>query len=143
MKPAAPAAHRRFFFRDLARQTVVFAEELRGTPHVTFDELFKLQPEKIGARIPRICPGVRIVPEEGQVLGRLPDAKEAVAPLRTAGENLAVFNRFNGQNTAGQVVREASAAMVWSEERSFDRVKGLFFRLVRLRVCVPANPVLP
>ena len=66
-----------------------------------------------------------------------------ISASRAYEANLAVFNRFNGVNTVGQVASELSAAMGWSQERSFEHVKRLFFRLVRLRVSVPANPVLP
>jgi hypothetical protein len=138
-----PEDGRRLFFRYLARETVVFVEELGGRRHIKFDDLFKLPPEAIAALIPQICPGVQIVPEDGQVSARLPGASEAVALFPSDEANLAVFNRFNGVNTVGQVASELSAAMEWPQERSFEHVKRLFFRLVRLRVCVPANPALP
>jgi len=141
MRPGKPVENRRLFFRYMARETVVFVEELCGKPHVTFAELFKLPPEAVSALIPRVCPGVQIVPTEGQVLARLPQASEAVALFGSDEANLAVFNRFNGENTVGQVAMELSAVMAWPQERSFEHVKGLFFRLVRLRVCAPANTI--
>jgi len=130
---------RRQLFRHLARETVVWFEELGGRRHIKFDDLPKLPPEAIAALIPQICPGVRIVPEQGRVSARLPGAGEAVALFPSDEANLAVFNRFNGKNTVGQVANELSAAMAWPQERSLEHVERLFFRLVRLRVCVPAN----
>ena len=143
MKPGKPIDDRRLFFRYLARETVVFVEELGGNRHVKFGDLFKLPPEAIAALIPRICPGVQILPEKDRVLARLPGANEAVALFRTEEANLAVFNRFNGEKTIGQVASEVGAVMGWPEERSMEHVKRLFFHLVVLRVSVPANPVSP
>lgn len=143
MKPRTPIDERRLFFRYLARETVVWCEELCGTPHVKLEDLPKLPPETIAALIPRVSPGVEIVPEEHQVSARLPGASEVVALFPSVEANLAVFNRFNGENTIGQVAGELGAAMLWPPERSLEHVKRLFFHLVRLRVCVPANATLP
>ena len=110
---------------------------------LTFSRLpgTKEEVEAIAALIPQICPGVRIVPEDGQVSARLPGASEVVALFRSDDASLAVFNGFNGQNTIGKVAGELSAAMGWPPERSLEHVKHLFFRLLRMRVCVPANQV--
>lgn len=143
MKPEDPIDGRRRFFRAAARETVVWFEELRGRRHIKFDDLYQLPPEAIAALIPRICPGVQIAPAEGQVTARLEGSGEAVALFPMDEANLAVFNRFNGQNTIGQVAGELSAAMGWPQEHSLERVKDLFFRLLRLRVCAPANADLP
>jgi hypothetical protein len=138
-----PMDERRLFFRYLARETVVWFEELCGKPNVQLADLPKLPPESIAALIPRVCPGVEIVPEDGRVAARLPGASEVVALFASEEANLFVFNRFNGEKTIGQIASELSAAMTWPEERSIGYVKELFFRLVRLRVCVPVNAVLP
>jgi len=143
MKPGDPVGPRRAFFRCAARETVVWFEELRGRRHVKFDDLLKLPPEAIAAIVPGICPGVRIIPAEGHVLAQLEGASDAVDLFPSDEANLAVFNRFNGRNTIGQVVTELSAVMEWPPERSLEHVKGLFFRLLWLRVCAPTNADLP
>jgi hypothetical protein len=134
---------RRLFFRYLARETVVWFEELLGKPNMQLSDLPKLPPEAIAALIPRVCPGVEIIPEEGQVSARLPGASESVVLFPNEEANLLVFNRFNGENTLGQVAGELGAALAWPRERSFAHVKELFFRLVRLKVCLPANTAPP
>jgi hypothetical protein len=141
MKPGNPIDGRRLFFRYAARETAVWLEELGGRRHVKFDDLAKLPPEEIAALVPKICPGVQIVPEDGRVSARLPGASEVVALFQSDDANLAVFNGFNGQNTIGKVAGELSAAMAWPQERSLAHVKQMFMRLLRLRVCVPANDV--
>ena len=143
MKPGDPTAGRRRFFTHAARETVVWFEEVGGHRHVKFSDLPKLPPEEIAALVPQVRPGVRIVPEGGQVSACLPGASEAVALFRTDEANLAVFNRFNGQNSIGKVAGEVSAALAWPPERSLAHVKGLFFHLLNLGVCVPSNPVKP
>ena len=140
MKPGKPIDGRRLFFRYAARETAVWFEELRGRRHVKFDDLAKLPPEEIAALVPQICPGVRIVPGDGQVSARLPGASEAVVLFLSDEANLAVFNGFNGRNSIKKVAGELSAAMAWPREIAMEHVKHLFFRLLRLRVCVPATP---
>jgi len=134
---------RRLFFRYLARETVVWFEELLGKPNMELADLPKLPPEAIAALIPRVCPGVEIIPEEGRVSARLPGATEIVVLFPNGEANLLVFNRFNGENTIGQVAGDLSSALAWPRERSFAHVKDLFFRLVRLRVCLPSNTAPP
>jgi hypothetical protein len=143
MRPEKPIDDRRFFFRQLARETVVWVEELCGRPSVKLTDLPSLPPEAIAALVPQICPGVQIVPEELQISARLPGATGMVVLFESGEANLMVFNGFNGMNTIEKVASDLSAATEWSRERSLDHVKEMFFRLVRLRVCAPANRVLP
>jgi hypothetical protein len=79
------------------------------------------------------------VPGEGRVSARLAGASQMVELFETGEANLPVFNRFNGETTIGQVADSLSRAMDWPRERSLGQGKELFFRLVRLRVCVPVN----
>lgn len=143
MRPVKPIDDRRLFFRNFARETMAWFEELGGKPNVKLADLPDLPPEALAALIPRILPGVQIIPEKEQVSARLPGASETVVLFPCDEANLAIFNRFNGENSIGKVVAELSVAMKWPQERSLAHVKHLFFRLVRLRVCAPANTVSP
>jgi hypothetical protein len=138
MRPENPV-DRRLYFRYLARETVTWFEEFRGKPNRQLSELPKLSDEAIAALIPRICPGVQIVPGDGRVSARLAGASQMVELFETNEASLLVFNHFNGESTIGQVADSLSVAMDWPRERSLGQVKELFFRLVRLRVCVPVN----
>ena len=135
-----PIDDRRLFFRYIAKEAVVWFDELRGRRNVKFGDLLKLPPETIAALVPQIRPGVQIVPEKGRVSARLPGASEALVLFPSDEANLAVFNGFNGENTIGKVAEDLSATMNWPQERSLEYVRGLFFRLLSLRVCVPTNP---
>jgi hypothetical protein len=141
MNPPNITDNRRLFFRYLARETVAWFEEFGGKPNVNLADLPKLPPEALAALIPRMLPGIEIIPGKDQVSARLPGAAEPVVLFPANDANLAVFNRFNGVNTIGSVAAELSAALSWPPEQSLGNVKRLFFRLVSLRVCVPANTV--
>jgi len=130
---------RRLCFRYFARDTMAWVEEVFGKPQVQLTDLPTLPAEVLGELIPQVCPGVRILPQETRVCGRLEGANETLTLFSRNNANLFVFNRFNGQQTLGAIARELGAEMNWPCDRAFVYVRGLFFRLVGLRVCVPAN----
>jgi|GEM_PF-833962 len=134
-------AMRRRFFRYMARETVVWFEELCGRPHVRISDVAKLPPERLRGVVPRIRPGVQIIPEQGRVCARLAEQAEMVEVLRTGEAELFVFNRFNGQKRLEEIAQELGAAMSWPPERSFAFVREFFLRLLRMRICVPAQPL--
>lgn len=134
-------AGRRLFFRYMARETVVWFEELCGRPHVLISDVAKLPPERLRGVIPRIGPGVQIIPEQERVCARLPDQTQPVEVLRTDEAGLFVFNRFNGQKQLQEIAEELGAAMTWPPERSFAFVREFFLKLLVMRVCVPAKPL--
>ncbi len=118
----------------------MWLEEAAGRPQARLADLSELPAEALARLKPQVCPGVEIIPGQDQVSARLPGA-EAPVPLFAADEaNLFVFNRFNGQTPIGRIAEELNAALSWPQERSFAHVRGLFLRLVRLQVSVPANP---
>lgn len=139
MRTGGPIDGRRLFFRSLAREAMVLCEEVGGRRHVKFEDLPKLPPGEIATLVPQICPGVQIVREGDRVSARMPGATESVALFPSDQANQAAFDRFNGQNSIARVAAEVSIVMSWPRQQSLDHVKGLFFRLVRLRVCAPAN----
>ena len=133
-----PAGRRRFF-RYMARETVVWFEQLCGRPHILISDIARLPPEVLTSVIPRMRPGLQIIAGVDRVSARLPDGDRTVELLPCDEANLFVFNRFNGQNGLGQISAELAAAMSWPPERSFAFVRDLFLRLLALQVCVPAN----
>lgn len=135
-------ARRRLFFRYMARETLVWCEEMCGVRHIRLSDIPKFPPQAFAALIPRVCPGVEIVPQAGRVCARLPGAKDTVTLFPASDDAcLAVFNRFNGRNTLGQAASSLAGAMGWSAAESMSRVRALFLRLLALRVCVPCNDV--
>ena len=134
------ALGRRTCFRYLARDAIVWFEELCGIRHMTFAEIRGFPDEVFAAIVPQFCPGVEICVEAGRVCARLPDTEERLTLLSTADQPaLAIFNRFNGRNPVGEIVGEMAAAMDWSAGEAGARVRALFLRLLELRVCAPYN----
>lgn len=133
-------AGRRSFFRHMARETVVWFEELGGHRHILLSEVAKYPPATLSVLMPRISPGVQILAEQGRVSARLPGQEQALPLFPTEGADLFVFNRFNGQTELGKIAAELGAEMGWPAERSFSFVRERFLKLLMLRVCVPANP---
>jgi hypothetical protein len=120
---------RRSFFRLLARDVLVEAEEVRGVRHVTYGELFAAPDEKLGRLVPIVRPGIAIVPGECEVKARMPEGteKRLFESTRLA---LLIFNSFNGQNTLEQVGRIVSAGMNWPQDDGFRAARALFLKLV-------------
>jgi hypothetical protein len=136
---ASPGADRRGFFRRFAGEGAAFLDEIQGRPQIPISDLSKVPDAELARQAPVIREGVAILPEEQQVSARLPGEEMAIVLFSREPAHLFIFNRLNGRTTLGQTSRELSAEMGWTEEQSFVAVKALFFRLVRLRVCVSSN----
>jgi hypothetical protein len=134
---------RRNFFRDAAREALVWLEDARGKPNLQLADLPDLDAATLGALTPLIRPDVQIIPLEDKVCAGVPGEAETVELFALDDESLAVFNRFNGRQTISQISDDLSAALGWPATESFSRVRAHFLRLVQLRVCVPGNPTPP
>jgi hypothetical protein len=134
-------AGRRGFFRLFARESVVALDELRGRPQLRLADLPQLPDATLEQIAPAILEGVTVIPEEQRITARPPACQQAIVLFARDPVPVFIFNRFNGRSTLAQISKELSAQQQWPQEQSFAAVKALFFRLVRLRVCVPANCV--
>lgn len=133
---------RRGFFRHMARETLVWCEEMCGVRHVRLSHVAGFPPPVFAALIPRICPDVRITTDGERVCARVPGVADSLALFPIADNaSLTIFNSFNGQTTIGQIADGIAGRMAWSPDESMARVRALFLRLLDLRVCVPCNNV--
>jgi hypothetical protein len=136
------AAPRRLFFRFMARETLVWCEELCGVRHVRLSDVAGFPPHVFASLIPKVCPGVEILPEAARVCARLPGAKDAIPLFSTADQaSLAVFNSFNGETALGKIAGDLAGSMAWTAAESAARVRELFLKLLELRVCAPCNGI--
>jgi hypothetical protein len=143
-KRSPGGVRRRHFFRDMARETLVWCEEMCGMRHMKLSDIPNLPPQAFEALMPRVRPEVVIAPEDGQVRARVPGVKEAVLLFAAAdASTLAMFNAFNGHQTVAQIARKLEGEMGWTPEQSMANVRALFLRLLELRVCVPGNDPAP
>ncbi len=135
------AFNRRGFFRSFLGEAASLLDEARGIPQYRLDNLWNLSDE-VTARIkPAMVPNIEILIADDQVHARSRGKKEAFAIFRCEPQAGFVFNRFNGQNTIGQISIELAKAFSWDEADAFSYTREFFLRLARLRVCVPVNPV--
>jgi len=131
---------RRRFFKQLARESLTFVDEIRGIPQCRLSDLQKLPDQTISKLIPRVSPGVQIIVGDGQVRARIPGRKELKVLFGVEAPELEIFNRFNGINTIAQVTEHLARLYGVSGDEMLPRVRALFFRLAQESVCVPGNP---
>jgi hypothetical protein len=133
---------------------LVLAGALKGRGSYRLSELDKLPDEKLAQIRPMVNPEYEIFVDQGYLCARSRRPSPPAPPAksrRTAGEggklftlereNLAVFNRFDGQHSLAEIGREASAEMGWDEAAGFERARDVFLSLVGRLVCVPSGPL--
>jgi hypothetical protein len=132
---------RRSFLPMLLREIAVTIQSAQGTPTHQINELGDLPDDELAAIRPIINPICRIHVADGQVCSQPRDKEDA--PLRvhfpTAPENLAVFNRINGQQTLGEIAESVAGQFGWEPERAFSHTRELFLALASYLVAVPQN----
>lgn len=132
---------RRQFFPQLLRELVVFLDTIKGTPSHQLAQIGLLPEETLRAIIPMVNPAYQIRVVDGDVCSQEKGKPEA--PLRRhfpkSPENLAVFNRINGQHTLGEIGALVGAELGWDEPEAFAHVKALFLTLLNDLAVVPKN----
>jgi hypothetical protein len=132
---------RRLFFEQFAGEVIAWIEELGGTPHFKLADLGELPQSSLASLIPQVCADAEIIADSEKAYARNPGSSSPDWMFDFDERNTFIFNRFNGRNSIGRVAEELSAAMSLDLEESYDHVRELFLRLVRLRVCMPRNAV--
>jgi hypothetical protein len=138
-KAIAGASGRRAFFRWLAREGAARFDELRDRPQMRLSDLPLLPAAQAAALKPGILPGVEILPEERDILARVPGRPQPVALFPAVSASLGMFNRFNGSNTLAEIAEAECAGTGQSPEAAFQAVRALFLRLAGMGVCAPVN----
>ncbi len=136
----AASGGRRRFFKQLARESLTFVDEIRGIPQCRLSDLQRLPDQTISKLIPQVSPGVQILVEDGQVRARIPGREELKVLFGLEEPELEIFNQFNGINTVAQVAEYLARHHGGSTDEMLPRVRALFFRLAQESVCVPGNP---
>lgn len=132
---------RRSFLPMLLREIVVTANSAQGTPGHQLNELGDLPDDALAMICPMINPIYQIRVIEGYVCSQLKDKEDATvrAHFPTSPENLAVFNRFNGRHTIGEIAEAITIDLEWEPERAFAYTHTLFLDLASHLVAVPKN----
>ena len=132
---------RRRFFKQLARESLTFVDEIRGIPQCRLSDLHKLPDDVVLKLVPQVCPGVQILVEDGQVRARIPGREALKGLFSLEDPALEIFNQFNGMNTIAQVAENLAQLHGPGVDEMLPRVRALFFRLAQQSICVPGNPV--
>lgn len=132
---------RRSFLPMLLREIVVTVNSAQGTPAHQLNELGDLPDDELAAICPMINPIYQIRVINGQVCSQFKQKDDA--PIRqhfsTTSENLAVFNRFNGRHTIGEIAEAIASELEWESEHAFEYTRTLFLDLASHLVAVPKN----
>jgi hypothetical protein len=136
-----PTIARRGFFRSIVGRVASIVDEARGIPQYSLKDLGSFTDELIAQIKPMILPNVKIIITNDQVNAQREGSEETCFIFQCKCDNTFVFNQFNGQNTIGQISAEFAKVMSWKEEDAFSYTKDFFLKLVRLKICIPGNPV--
>jgi hypothetical protein len=129
---------RRWFFRLLARDAIVAAEEVQGVRHIRLDRFAEVPDSKVGQLIPMIEPGLRVSLEGDDVVATLPGGKRwRLFPCEDP--NASVFHSFNGLDTIDKISSEMLPAFGWTPKESISIVRALFLRLASLGIVRTCN----
>jgi len=125
---------RRLFLRRLARETLAGVDEARGILQLRLVDLPALPDEQLSRLTPVILPQVKILDGGSEVRAQRPGERDTIVLFPSGGVEQLLFNRFNGRNSLGEIASEMGMPQAFALTRAF------FLKLVRLQVCVPANP---
>jgi len=134
---------RRQFFPMLIQELIVNIGATKGKLAYSLDELDKLPPEKIAVIRPMINPACQIRVINKHVCSQFRDPPNSpITPhFPTTPEFLAVFNRFNGKQSIGEIAEIIANEHNWEAEDTFNFVRDLFLLLAKALVIVPQNPL--
>lgn len=129
---------RRGFFRAFVGEMASFLDDLKGRPQFRLDDLSTARLSELEMLMPAIRAGIEIRIGE-ETLDAL-KAGKAITLFTRDPLTEAVFNRFNGRKSLGDIAEEIHAAMPGVErETALEHARTLFLSLVEQGVCAPSN----
>ncbi len=133
---------RRRFFPMLLQELAVTVDSAKGKPGFALGDMNDLPDDQLLGLIPIMNPEHKIFTEKGFVYSRSQgkDDEMILKLFPITSENLAVFNRLNGQFTLGQIGEMVARDLKWEQPDAFAHTRKLFCLLVSARVCLPKNP---
>lgn len=134
---------RRTFLRALVQEVPVVHGSLKGKKGCRLMDLATLPDEQLAQIKPVINDDYRIFVDQGQVWAEYKIKAETLLELFAVEDEVtrAIFNRFNGRHTLGEVARQVAEDMAWEEERAFQRARSFFLSLVERMICIPKDPL--
>ncbi len=132
---------RRNFLPRLLQEIVVTFKSAQGVPAHQLSDLGSLSDAQLARIRPKINPSHQIRVINGQVCSQRKDEDEAslLQYFATAPDNLAVFNRINGQHTIADIAEAVAQELAWEYERAFAHTRMIFLTLASHLCAVPSN----
>ena len=128
---------RRGLLSAMISEVKAYNKKVDGAPTLKMSDLGLLPEDEFGMLKPMVVPGCKIKLEDKKVWATPPAAREPLLLFPVEAPALTAFNHFNGQTTIGQICQALSEKTDWPEQKSRAYTRGLFLKLVSMRVCVP------
>ncbi len=128
---------RRGFLSAVVTELKVFNKKADGVLTLKTADLGLLSEEDFNQLKPMVVPGCKIKLKDQMVWATPPAAMEPLVLFPVDAPALTAFNHFNGSNTIAQIRALLIEKTGWVEEKAQAYCRGLFLKLVSMRVCVP------
>jgi hypothetical protein len=128
---------RRALLRSVLTELHAFSEKVDGKPTLKLADLASLPDEDLARIRPIKAPDCTIRLRDQWVWAQPAGAAGPVALFPVDSPALAAFNLLNGNHDLQQVCQALIDQTHWPAERCWAYTRGLFLKLVSLRVCVP------
>ena len=128
---------RRGLLSALATELGAYNKKVDGVPTLKTSDLGLLPQETFEQLKPLVVKGCQIRLQKGMVWATPPAAMEALVLFPVDAPALAAFNLFNGKTPIKTICAALAEKTGWPPEKARAYTRGLFLKLVSLRVCEP------
>ncbi len=128
---------RRGLLRAMMAEVHALSDKVDGKPVLKLSDLAALSDEDLENIRPIKNPECKIRLRDQLVYATPPNAIEDIVLFPVACPALQAFNLFDGRHTLAEVSKYLLEETDWEDEKAWAYTRGLFLKLVNLRVCVP------
>jgi len=118
---------------------LVLAQEALGRGRVRLSELSELPDERLGLLRPSLRPGWRLRVRSERAVALHADGREVVVCEAPGDSDRLALLGLGPRRTLAGLARDLSRHLELPWPAAFSTVRSHFLRLVRLRICVPAD----
>ncbi len=128
---------RRGFLSAIVTELKAFNKKADGQLTLKTADLGLLSEEEFDQLKPLVVHGCKIKLKDKMVWATPPAGMQPLVLFPVEAPALTAFNHFNGINTIAQIRVLLVEKTGWAEEKARAYCRGLFLKLVSMRVCVP------
>ena len=130
---------RRSFLKSILVEAIHFREEIGGIQQFRLSEIRDLPDEKLSCSIPMLVGGHQFFIDEDGVKICRNGNEDALHIFPLEPSIVIILRTFDGKVSLGEIGCQLAEKMGWEKEQGFARAKEVFFSLIDIAVCVPAN----